>query len=379
VISLVIGAWTLGIAAPFQLLIKPVGDRCNLRCTYCFYCGTEQLFDAGLDPARRPADVMPDDVLEKMTAELMSYRMPQTVFCWQGGEPTLAGLDFFRRVVELQMEHGAPGQVVGNAFQTNGLVIDRDWATFLAEYKFLVGLSIDGPRDVHEPMRGKSFDAAMRAAQLFRQFGVEFNLLTVVSQANVRRGADIYRWFVGRGYHHLQFIPCREVLDDGALSAESVSGEEFGDFLISVFDEWWQGDVRKVSERNIDSAVAYHMTGRPTMCTYQGRCSSYLLIERGGEVFPCDFYGRPEWLLGYLGERPMAEFFEQVREERFGKLKGEAPEECRACDFWAMCHGGCPRDRAADGRCSHCAGLKKFFAATDTRLKQLAATMKGRR
>ncbi len=365
--------------SPFQLLIKPVGDRCNLRCKYCFYCGTEKLFDFGLDAARRPADVMPDDILEKMVAEFMSYRMPQSIFCWQGGEPTLAGLDFFRRVVELQMAHGSRGQVVGNAFQTNGVVIDRDWAKFLGEYKFLVGLSLDGPREVHEQMRGKSFDAAVRAAQLFGQFGVEFNILTVVSQASIGRGAEIYRWFVDRGHRHLQFIPCREVLDDGSLSPQSISGEEFGDFLISVFDEWWRGDVHKVSERTIDSAVGYHVNGRPTMCTYQGRCSDYLLIERGGEVFPCDFYGRPEWLLGYLGERPMAEFFEQVRTERFGGLKGEAPEECRACDFWAMCHGGCPRDRDATGCSCHCAGLKKFFAATETRLKQLAATVKGRR
>ncbi len=363
---------------PFQLLIKPVGDRCNLRCAYCFYCGTERLFEGRLDPARRANDVMADDVLEKLVAEFMSYEMPETIFCWQGGEPTLAGLDFFRRVVELQQEHGSPGQIVGNGFQTNGVLIDRDWAAFLAEYKFLVGLSLDGPREVHESMRGGSFDAAMRAAQLFRQFGVEFNILTVVSRANVGRAAETYRWFVDRGFHHLQFIPCRELLDDGTLSPESITGEEFGEFLVGVFDEWWPDDVRRVSERTIDSAVASYVSDGPTMCTYQDRCSDYLLIERGGEVFPCDFYGRPDWLLGYVGERPLAEFFEEAREERFGRLKGEAADACRACEFWPLCHGGCPRDRAPDGRSHYCAGLKTFFGATQTRLEQLAATMRGR-
>ncbi|MFO7897917.1 MAG: anaerobic sulfatase maturase [Planctomycetota bacterium] len=362
----------------FQLLIKPVGDRCNLRCKYCFYCGTEDLFEGELDAGRRAAPTMPDDVLEPMVREFLAYRMPQSIFCWQGGEPTLAGLEFFRRVVELQMKHGARGQVVGNAFQTNGVRIDRDWARFLAEYHFLVGLSVDGPREVHEAMRGRSFDAVMRAAQLFRQFGVEFNILTVVSQANVRRGAEVYRWFIDRGYDNLQFIPCREVREDGTLTPESITGEQFGAFLVAVFDEWWKDGVSRISERNIDSALAYHLQGEPTMCTYQARCSDYLLIERGGEVFPCDFFGRPEWLLGYLGDRPMHELVEDVRDERFGKLKGGAAAECRDCEWWPMCHGGCPRDRRADGKSHYCEGYRMFFAATATRLKQLAATLRHR-
>ncbi len=362
----------------FQLLIKPVGDRCNLRCRYCFYSGTEKLLEGRLDARKRAAATMPDDILEGMVGEFLSYRMRESVFCWQGGEPTLAGLDFFRRTVELQMKHGARGQVVGNAFQTNGILIDRDWAKFLAEYKFLVGLSLDGPRDVHEAMRGRSFGAVMRAAQLFRQFGVEFNILCVVSRANVRRGREVYRWYVAHGFNNIQYIPCRELKDDGGLTPESITAEEFGDFLVGVFDEWWQRDIGKVSERNIDSALAYYLTGTPTMCTYQARCSDYLMIERGGEVFPCDFFGRPEWLLGYLGERPMAEYLEQVREERFGKLKGQAAAECRECEWWAICHGGCPRDRAADGKSHYCEGYRKFFAATATRLRQLAASMRRR-
>ena len=363
---------------PFQLLIKPVGGRCNLRCKYCFYCGTEELFEGTLDPEKRGAAVMPDDVLEGMVREFLGCRLPQSIFCWQGGEPTVAGLDFFRRVVELQMKHGTRGQVVGNAFQTNGVLIDRDWAKLLAEYRFLVGLSIDGPRDVHEQMRGKSFDAAMRAAQLFTQFGVEFNILAVVSRANVRRGAEVYRWLVGRGFNNLQFIPCRELQEDGALTPDSITGEEFGEFLVAVFDEWWKSGVGKVSERNIDSALGYYLTGAPTMCSYQERCSDYLMIERGGEVFPCDFFGRPRWLLGYLGDRPMIEYIEQAREEKFGLLKAQAADECRDCECWAMCHGGCPRDRAPDRKSHYCEGYKNFFAATATRLKQLAASIKTR-
>jgi len=360
---------------PFQLLIKPVGDRCNLRCKYCFYSGTETLFQGHLDPERRPAETMTDDVLESMVREFLSYRLAQSIFCWQGGEPTLAGLDFFRRVVELQTRHGARGQVVGNAFQTNGVLIDRHWARLLAEYRFLVGLSLDGPRPIHEQMRGRSFDAAMRAAQLFAQFGVEFNILSVVSQSNAARGAEVYRWLVDHGFHNLQFIPCREVREDGSLTPESVTGAEFGDFLLRVFEEWWKDGVGRVSERNIDSALGYHLTGTPTMCSYQDRCSDYLMIERGGEVFPCDFFGQPEWLLGYLGERPMIEYIEDVREAKFGTLKSQAADACRDCEWWAMCHGGCPRDRAPDGKSHYCEGYQAFFAATATRLRQLAATI----
>ena len=360
----------------FQLLIKPVGDRCNLRCKYCFYYGNDAVLAASLDAARRDTERMPDAVLEQLVSEYLGYRMPQSIFCWQGGEPTLAGLDFFERVVELQMKHGERGQVVGNAFQTNGVVIDRRWAQFLAKYRFLVGLSLDGPRAIHEQMRGRSFDAVMRTAQLFRQLGVEFNILTVVSQSNVRRGGEVYRWLVKHGFHNLQFIPCREVGEDGQLSPESITGPELGDFLIEVFETWWSDDVRRVSERNIDSALAYYVTGTPTMCSYQGRCSDYLLIERGGEVFPCDFFGQPEWFLGFLGERPLVEYVEQVREETFGKLKGQAAPECRECEWWGLCHGGCPRDRAADGRSHYCEGYKAFFAATAARLRQLAASIR---
>jgi uncharacterized protein len=365
-------------ARPFQLLIKPVGDRCNLRCKYCFYYGTDDVLTGSLDAARRSGDRMSDALLDAMVKELIEYRMPQTIFCWQGGEPTLAGLDFFQRAVALQMQYGARGQIVGNALQTNGMVIDRDWAKFLAEYKFLVGLSLDGPRDIHEAMRGKSFNAVMRTAQLFRQFGVEFNILCVVSRSNVRRGAELYRWYTERQFDNLQFIPCREVRDDGTLTPESITAEEFGDFLVAVFDEWWRSGVGRVSERNIDSTLAYYLNGEPTMCVYQGRCSDYLLIERGGEVFPCDFFGRPEWLLGYLGQRPMIEYLEQVREQKFGKLKSQAAAECRDCEWWGLCHGGCPRDRREDGKSHYCEGFQKFFAATATRLKQLAASMKRR-
>jgi uncharacterized protein len=362
---------------PFQLLIKPVGDRCNLGCRYCFYCGTEEHLRAGLDPERREGGVMPDAVLDAMIGEFLSYHMPQSILCWQGGEPTMAGLDFFRRVVELEQQHGRRGQVVGNAFQTNGVLIDRDWAKFLAEYRFLVGLSLDGPREIHERMRGKSFDAVMRAMQLFRQFGVEFNILCVVSRANAGRGAEVYDWFTQRGLTNLQFIPCREVLPDGSLTPESVTSEAFGQFLVDVFERWWAGDVRRVSERNIDSALAYFLNGMPTMCTFQERCGDYLLIERGGEVFPCDFFGQPEWFLGYVGERPLPEYLEVVREERFGRLKGEIAEECRACEWWAMCHGGCPRDRdPATGKTHHCDGYKLFFAATSARLRELARAVR---
>ena len=357
----------------FQLLIKPAGSRCNLRCTYCFYYGTDRFFERA--EAGRPK-AMSLQTMEAMVKEFLSYRMPQSILCWQGGEPTLCGLDFFRAAVEAEKRHGADGQVVGNALQTNGLLLDAQWCRFLAEYHFLVGLSLDGPRKLHETYRGKSFDRVMRAARLMRDHGVEFNILCVVSQANWRHGAEVYEWLVDQGFAEIQFIPAREVGPDGRELPFSVKDEEFGEFLIAAFERWVKRDVGVVNERIFNSLLAYFLQGEPNLCTFRARCGDYITIERGGEVFPCDFYVQPEWKLGELGERPMHEFYTTVRPERFGKLKAQVDEGCRECEFFPMCNGGCPRDRRPGGRNAHCVGYKNFFSVAAPRLEGLARQLR---
>jgi uncharacterized protein len=357
----------------FQLLIKPSGSRCNLRCTYCFYYNTDRYFGKPDDERGKQMSL---ETMDAMVKEITEYRMPQTILCWQGGEPTLCGLDFFKAVIAAEQKYGLDGQVVGNALQTNGLLIDEAWCRFLARYQFLVGLSLDGPRDVQEMYRGKCFDKVMRAAKLMKKYGVEFNILSVVSQANVRRGAEVYEWLVEQGFNELQFIPCYETDEDGKVKPYAVSGEEFGDFLIEVFERWSSRDVGYVNERIFNNLLNYFLNGEPTLCTFRSKCGDYLCIERGGEVFPCDFYVQPENYLGKLGERPMHEYYTEVREESFGKLKSQVNPECRECEYFPMCHGGCPRDWGPDRRTVHCAGLKRFFAVAKPKLEGLAKQLR---
>jgi len=353
----------------FQLLIKPAGSRCNLRCKYCFYYGTDRFFEPPSEARRKS---MSYQTMDRMVRELLSYRMPQSILCWQGGEPTLCGLDFYRTAIGVEKRHGDDGQVVGNALQTNGILLDDEWCKFLAEYHFLVGLSLDGPREIHETYRGKSFNKVMRAAWTMRDRGVEFNILCVVSQANVRHGAEVYEWLVDQGFDEIQFIPAREVGPDGKTLPFSVEGEEFGDFLVAAFERWVRRDVGVINERIFNSLLSHCACGEPNLCTFRARCGDYIAIERGGEVFPCDFYVQPEHKLGTLGERPMHEFYTEVRPKGFGKLKAQVDPECRECEWFAMCNGGCPRDRLPGGRNAHCRGYKKFFSVAAPRLEGLA-------
>lgn len=357
----------------FQLLVKPAGSRCNLRCTYCFYYDNDRYFPS---PSEGRGKVMSVETMEQMVRELLSYRMPQTVFAWQGGEPTLAGMDFFRAAVKAQQKYGQDGQVVGNALQTNGLLLDDEWCEFLARYKFLVGLSLDGPRAVHEANRGKSFEQVMRAAETMRRHGVEFNILTVVSQTNARQGAAVYRWLVEQGFTDLQFIPCLASGRHGTPGSHAATAEEIGDFLVAAFDEWYPRDFGVVTERIFTSLLSHFVHGEPNLCTFQGRCGDYMAVERGGELFPCDFYIQPQWQLGTIGERPMKELYTADRPNGFGKLKGQVDEGCRECEFYPMCHGGCPRDRDARGRNALCAGYKRFFAHAAPRVEGLARELR---
>jgi uncharacterized protein len=362
-------AQTAGSTKAFQLLIKPAGADCNLDCEYCFYLEKEEMYE------QKGKHRMSDEVCETLIEGMLSYRFPETIFAWQGGEPTLCGVDFFRRVVELEKQHGAPGQVVGNAVQTNGVLIDDDWCRLFRDYKFLIGLSIDGPADVHDLHRynksGKGmWERTMAAAERMRKHRVEFNVLCVVNRDNVHLGADLLKWFVKQGFPYVQFIPCVE--RDFPLN---VPPDAYGDFLCDVFDYWSREGFGKVSVRDFEAILAARMGQPAGLCTYGDRCNQYIVVEHNGDVFPCDFFVEGDWKLGNIMEAPLHTFLEHEKHRQFAYQKTKVPA-CRGCEWRSMCNGGCQKDRLANGGSFSdptvlCSSYKQFFAHAVPKMKPL--------
>lgn len=373
----------MGTTGEYHLLIKPASADCNAACDYCFYLRTSALYPQG--PHR-----MSEEVLRRFIPPFLAERHSVSVFCWQGGEPTLMGLPFFKTVVRLQQEYGASGQVVGNALQTNGILIDEEWAEFLAEYRFLVGLSIDGPEDVHDAHRRTAagrgtWRAAMHTADLLRRYNVAFNILTVVSDVVAENGRRVYRWLVSEGFRHLQFIPCAEVTEDGRLAPWAVPAEAYGRFLCEVFDEWTRDGYPDVSIRTFDHLVAVACGMKPQVCTFGPSCDGHLVIEHNGDIYPCDFFVRPEMKLGNVMENDIRQVARSARRAEFSRGKLAAADACSGCEWWDVCYGGCQKDRLAQAaiappaaaspihsRTLYCAAYKRLFAHSRAWLEKTA-------
>lgn len=389
----------LGDGAPrrFHVMAKPAGAACNLDCRYCFYLHKDRL--AG-GPGSGHMD---DDVLERFIAGYIGgVNGDEVVFSWQGGEPTLLGVAFFEKVVALQRKHAKAGQRIENDLQTNGTLLDDDWARFLQRHRFLVGLSIDGPQDVHDAMRPTkrgqpSWDDVMRGARLLQRHGVPFNTLTCVHRYNARRPLDVYR-FLRRELRstHLQFIPIVEPRDfesvapghaggagtrpmagtprarpDHPLSVVtpwSVDPDDYGYFLCKVWDEWHARDVGRALVNFCETLVAQHMGLPSQMCVHSELCGRAVAVEHDGSVYACDHYVYPEFRRGNVVERPLAEMVYAPAQVRFGYAKSEdLPGQCRRCEFLSDCWGECPKNRllcTSDGEPGLgylCAGLKAFY------------------
>ncbi|TFG03899.1 MAG: anaerobic sulfatase maturase [Promethearchaeota archaeon] len=348
---------------PFQLLIKPVSYKCNLRCAYCFYLKVNELYPNVKHP------IMNEKILETMISQYLGYQFQESIFGWQGGEPTLAGLDFFKNVVKLQQKYGKEGQIVGNALQTNGMVIDEDWCRFLNKYKFLVGLSLDGPKSVHDKyrksIRGQSvWKKVMNAADLMRRYQVEYNILCVITKANVNRVKEIFQFFIDNGFYYLQFIPALEADETGKKTAFSINALQYGKFLCELFD-LWKDISNKVSIRLFNTLLAKKMGFPGGFCTLDQNCADYLLIEWNGDVYPCDFFAKKSYKVGNLKKDDLA-FLLNKRNDSFGKLKGQLSKECLECSWLTHCYGGCVKDRLfVDNpdpkKTYYCEGLKIFF------------------
>lgn len=362
-----------------NVLIKPAGPDCNLECDYCFYIEKMQSY-----PGRVPR--MSETVLETLTRQLLAQSVPQISIGWQGGEPTLMGLSFYRKAVEYMQRYGC-GQAISNGFQTNGVLIDRTWAKFFRNYNFLVGLSLDGPEHIHDHYRRNkagrgSWRKALDAARLMLDSGVEVNALSVVNSYSVQFPDEIYTFHKANGLNFMQFIPCVE--SEGAGVANfSVDAASYGTFLCRIFDLWLADFVNGEPTTSIRwfEALLFQYAGfPPTECTLLKTCGNYLLIEHSGDVYPCDFFVEPEWKLGNLLETPLPVLFNAPRQTTFGELKSTLPVDCRACEWRTQCRGGCTKDRlrnpALEGRNHLCSANKIFFHYADARFRQLVTEWK---
>ncbi|MGS4819311.1 anaerobic sulfatase maturase [Raoultella terrigena] len=380
----------------FHVMAKPTGSACNLDCTYCFYLHKEELLQ------QEAHCNMSDEVLENFIRQYIDGQDgEQIVFSWQGGEPTLMGLEFFHKVVKFQKMYQKPGQKIENDLQTNGILLNDRWAEFLKEHRFLVGLSIDGPRELHDRYRltrsGKpTFDKVMAGADALKRHDVPFNALVTVNRTNARFPLEVYR-FVTRelGATYVQYNPCVEPVDftrtaphfwhddtipvvgsrrarpgdlDAIVTDWSVDPEEWGSFLTATFEEWVNNDLGGVEVNLFETAVAQMMGMPAQICTTSEFCGKGLAIEKNGDVFSCDHYVYPQYQMGNIADNTLARMAFSERQQAFGMGKcATLPKQCKECPYLKLCHGECPKNRlvrAADGELGLnylCPGIKAFF------------------
>jgi uncharacterized protein len=329
-----------------SLLIKPASALCNLDCSYCFY------LDRDTDPyAGLAARKMSTETLERLVSGFLEYSYPNSTFAFQGGEPTLCGLRFYETLIELQLRHGRDGQTISNALQTNGMFIDESWCKFFSKGKWLVGISLDGPEAIHDEYRRTRNDAGtwrrvMQSVEMMQKHRVEFNVLCVVSQANVHKARELYRFYRSTGVDNLQFIPLAEFAPDGTPLPFTIAPAEYGRFLSEMFDLWWP-HRRKMRIRCFDNfaeALACHIPGA---CTMQRNCDSYVVVEYNGDVFPCDFFVEREWKLGNINEDTFDSISRRRARLSFARRKQLHHTTCDACEYETLCWRGCPHTRRA--------------------------------
>jgi uncharacterized protein len=383
-----------GAASPpaFHVMMKPRGAICNLDCTYCYFLSKEMLY-----PGSRFR--MADDLLEEYTRQYIeAQRVPEVTFAWQGGEPTLMGLEFFKRAVELQQHYRRPGMQIHNAFQTNGTLLDDDWCRFFREHDFLIGISIDGPQHLHDHYRvdkgGRpTFGRVMAGLELLKKHRVEFNILTTVHAGNVAHGQEVYRFLRDQaGTRFMQFIPIVERANETGfqegtdVTDRSLTGAQYGEFLCAIFDEWVRRDVGRVFVQIFDVALAAWSGLPPGLCIFQETCGDALAMEHNGDLYACDHFVEPGYRLGNIQEIPLLEMVGSQRQRQFGLDKRDSlPRYCRECEVRFVCNGGCPKDRiittpeGEPGLNYLCAGFKRFFTHIDRPMRMMAAELAAHR
>ena len=399
-------------AAPpaFHLLAKPTGATCNIDCTYCFFLSKDALYP-------KEKHRMSTDTLETYIRQLIeSHRTPEVIVAWQGGEPTLMKVEFFRQAIALVERYRRPGQKVQHTIQTNGMLIDDEWCTFFKQHDFLVGLSVDGPREIHDTYRvdrrGQgTFDRVMQGWRLLRQYGVEFNILCTVNAANEKHGRTVYRFF--RDTLHatwIQFIPIIERATEQTIdlanlgwsnrpgqkrllytqsgsrvTERSVGGEQYGRFLVEIFEEWVRHDVGQVFVQLFDVTLEAYF-GRHLLCIHAPTCGAGPALEYNGDLYSCDHFVEPKYRLGNIHETHMLALMASPEQEKFGQDKRDTlTAQCRRCEVRPLCHGGCPKDRFATSRDGEpgqnylCPGLEKFFTHTRPAMEMMLELLRQHR
>ena len=406
----------------FHVMAKPTGAICNLDCEYCFFLSKEALYPGS--PFR-----MKDDVLEAYLQQIIeSQHAPQVTIAWQGGEPTLMGLEFFEHSMELVKKYARPGMQIDHTIQTNGTKLDDNWCQFFKKHNFLVGLSLDGPKEFHDTYRvdksgDGTYDKVIAAARKLQQYNVDFNILCTVHAGNADHPLEVYRFFRDEvKTDFIQFIPIVEratpellpianrgwgdqnlliedeieglpvaksskrplyILEGSLVTHRSVKAEQWGQFLSAVFDEWVHNDVGKVFVQMFDSALGSWYGQGASLCIHRPTCGDALALEHNGDLYSCDHFVEPKYLLGNIKEDHMLDMVASDQQRKFGSDKRDTlPKYCLECPVRFACHGGCPRNRfiqtpdGEDGLNYLCAGYKSFFTHVDPEMKLMAGLLK---
>jgi uncharacterized protein len=358
----------------FHVMLKPRGAICNLDCQYCYFLSKEKLYP-------NSQFRMSDNLLEEYTRQYIeAQHVPHVTFAWQGGEPTLMGLDFFRQAVAYQQKYCKEGMSIENALQTNGVLLEDTWCEFFRANNFLVGISLDGPRELHDYYRvdkgGRpTFERVMEGVRFLKKHGVEFNVLTTVHTANADHGLEVYRFLRDEVQtQFIQFIPIVEransngFQEGNTVTDRSVTAVQYGRFLIEIFDEWVRHDVGRVFVQMFDVALAAWVSDRPGLCVFEETCGAALAMEHNGDVYACDHFVEPRHLVGNIVDIPLSEIVISEKQRHFGLAKRDTlPHYCRQCEVRFVCNGGCPKDRfitTPDGEPGLnylCEGYKAFF------------------
>lgn len=368
------------------MMFKPVGAECNLGCSYCYYQDKVRLYDEH--------SYLSMDCLEKVIKEYIDINASeQIVFDWHGGEPLLLGLDYFKKIVEIQRKYRGNKHIY-NTIQTNATLLTADFAAFFKENNFLVGVSIDGPQDIHDRFRkdkggNPTFLKVMRGVELLHRYAVDFNTLTTISKAGEGRGLEVYSFLKNIGSHYMQFMPVYEYVDSknniaspdakqSALASWSVSPIEYGKFMCDIFDCWVRNDVGSYFVNLFDSTLANYCGMNPGTCVYSETCGANAVMEHNGDIYPCDHFVYPRYKLGNVKESSLMEIVSSENATRFGiDKRNSLPAQCLRCEYYFACHGECPKHRFAmsdkneSGLNSLCEGLYYFFSHVDSYMQMM--------
>jgi len=352
-----------------ELLIKPVSYDCNLNCNYCFYKSTKNIYE-------KNHHLMDINILETLIQKSLSYSDAGTaIFSWQGGEPLLAGIDFFKNLINFQKKYGKSGQIIGNSIQTNGILLNEEYIKLFKEYNTFIGISLDGNEEMHNYYRGKSFSKIMQSISLLKKENLEFNILTVINNFNVNKPKEMYDFFIQNNLFYIQLIPCAEKDEKGNIASFSVEPKFYGKFLCEFFDLWYNNGNPKISVRFFDNIAEVLAGLNPSYCGFKDKCGDYLVVEFNGDIYSCDFFVKKEWKLGNI----LIDSFEKLfnkNKTTFGSLKSKINEKCQKCKWLYICKGGCLKYRMInenkyDGLDYFCDSYIEFFNHSIDRLKKL--------